>query len=119
LLQKNVQLKAKMPTQRRQIRRPAVDKTNPYVHLLMGYVFLALVFLGAISSVYYWEYKAKVRAPEGPALIKHVGSGEQVPDVEGAACEEKVILARQKQTGEVREFPTTCHVDKEWWEIMK
>jgi hypothetical protein len=112
-------LKAKMSTQRRQVRRPAVDKTNPYMHLLMGYVFLALVFLGAISSVYYWEYKAKVRASDGPAVIKHVGSGEQVPDVEGAACGQSVAMARQRQTGEIREFPTACHVDEEWWEIIK
>jgi hypothetical protein len=112
-------LKAKMPTQRRQVRRPAVDKINPHMHLIMGYVFLALVFLGAISSVYYWEYKAKVNASNTSAIIKHVGSGEQVPQVEGAACRDDVTMARQRQTGEVREFPTPCHVDEEWWEIMK
>lgn len=107
-----------MPTQRRQVRRPAVQKTNPHVHLIMGYVFLALVFLGAVSSVYYWEYKAKVSASNA-ASIKHVGSGEQVPDVDGVACEQNPTMARQKKSGELREFPTPCHVDKEWWEIVK
>lgn len=89
------------------------------MHLVMGYVFLGLVFLGAISSVYYWEYKAKVRASDGTATIKHVGSGEQIPEVEGAACQSNPTMARQKTTGELREFPTVCHIDKEWWEIAK
>lgn len=85
----------------------------------MGYVFLALVFLGAVSSVYYWEYKAKVRAAHEQSGVKHVESGEQVPEVNGAACESTPVTARQKQTGELREFPTPCHVSEEWWEIVK
>ena len=85
----------------------------------MGYVFLGLVFLGAISSVYYWEYKAQVRGAENMTLPKHVESGEQVPEVNGIACEDEVTWATHKTTGEKREFPTPCHVNLQQWDIVK
>jgi hypothetical protein len=108
-----------MPTQRRHIHREVVDKASANMHLIMGYVFLGLVFLGALSSVYYWEYKAKVKAANQPAVIKHVESGEQVPEVNGAACELNPVMARQRDTGELREFPTVCHVDQDWWDVIR
>jgi hypothetical protein len=89
------------------------------MHLIMGYVFLGLVFMGAISSVYYWEYKAKVSAAERSMMVKHVESGEQSPEVQGVTCDNALTRAKQRETGEVREFPSPCHVDLEWWEIIK
>lgn len=113
-------MKAKTSTQRRHIQKEVVDKPNPYIHLIMGYVFLGLVFLGAISSVYYWEYKAKAGTSYVQNVApKHVESGEQVPDIPGTACEDNSpAKARHKETGEVREFPTPCHADKDWWELI-
>ena len=88
--------------------------------LITGYVFLALVFAGAVSSVYYWEYKAKTAAYQNQLNApKHVESGEQqVPRVNGAVCESRVTFAKNKNTGEVRDFPTPCHVN-EYWTIIQ
>lgn len=50
-------------------------------HLLVGYLFLGLVFAGAVSSVYYWESKQQ-SAVVNTGTLRHVGSGEQVLDTE-------------------------------------
>jgi hypothetical protein len=63
----------------RQIPKELLDKAKDNKHLLMGYLFLALVFLGVLCSLYYWEYKAKVSKPDGYINIpKHVESGEKI-----------------------------------------
>ncbi|MBX4188017.1 MAG: hypothetical protein KW793_02675 [Candidatus Doudnabacteria bacterium] len=89
-------------------------KENEAKHLLMGYLFLAIVFMGAISSVYYWENKTKY-ASATPSADRYVESGEQIPTT---ACDLKTVKARQKATGEIREFASPCHVTQNW-EIVK
>jgi hypothetical protein len=44
-------------------------------HLIMGYLFLALVFAGAIGAVYYWETKVKNSNAAGLGMVE---SGEQI-----------------------------------------
>lgn len=84
-------------------------------HLLMGYLFLGLVFAGAISAVYYWDEKNSANAAQNQ--LKQVGSGEKTPQ-QGMICIQVITKARHKITGEVRDFPTPCHVTEDW-EIIK
>ncbi|HYC79624.1 MAG TPA: hypothetical protein VEC17_01200 [Candidatus Binatia bacterium] len=110
-----------MKTNPNHLHREVFNKAQQNKHIIMGYVFLSLVFMGAISSVYYWENKTKARSvihsPYG-----HVESGEQeetpVVTEEGKMCAQVVTYARHKNSGEVRPFPTPCHV-VENWEIIK
>lgn len=86
-------------------------------HLLMGYFFLALVFLGAISAVYYWDYKNQ-NAAAAPDESRHVGSGENV-QTNGQECDGKFVLAQNPQTGETREFTSACYVLPPWQIVDK
>jgi hypothetical protein len=54
--------------------RPDAGASRLNMPMIMGYVFLGIVFLGAISAVYYWEKKSKA---QGAFVPKHVESGEQ------------------------------------------
>jgi hypothetical protein len=116
-----------LPHSRKIARKPEryargedITKLSDTKHLFVGYVFLGLVFLGAISSVYYWEYKANATSSSSMNASRQVESGEQSPQtpaVNGSACELTPVQARQKQTGEIREFPSACHV-VDTWEIV-
>lgn len=111
-----------MPEKKRRENFPAqgkiFDKLNK--HLLMGYLFLALVFLGAVSAVYYWEDKNKASGSQQSSIQKEVGSGEKSNQTtSGTVCAQVITMARQKQTGEIREFPSECHVVTEYWEVVR
>jgi hypothetical protein len=46
--------------------------------MLMGYLFLGLVFVGAVSSVYYWENKKQTMQTTVHSSLGRVESGETV-----------------------------------------
>jgi hypothetical protein len=91
-----------------------MHKASENRHLIMGYLFLGLVFMGAISSVYYWENKTKGMGVAQQSADRHVESGEQIPTVNGATCELKTVTAKHRKTGELRDFPSVCHVTENW-----
>lgn len=107
-----------MSPQNRPVDSGLVENSRFNKHIIMGYVFLALVFMGAVSSVYYWEHKAKISANNNSLNMGVVESGEQSIDAPGM-CAQMVVKAREKNTGEIREFPTLCDVNTDWWEIIK
>jgi hypothetical protein len=101
------------------LHREVFHKAQQNKHLLMGYLFLSLVFVGAVSSVYYWENKTKVTSALN-APIGHVGSGEQeTKNQNGMVCAQVITYAKQKNTGEIRQFPSPCHVTDDNWQIIK
>lgn len=106
-----------MSAQNRQVENNLMENPKFNKHLIMGYVFLALVFMGSVSSVYYWEHKVKVRAEQNGHNIGTVESGEQSLDA-NLPCSAEPVKAKQKITGEVREFENSCVVNSEWWEIQ-
>lgn len=85
-------------------------------HLLMGYLFLGLIFLGVVSAVYYWQYKNQMMIAEGDAA-RHVGSGEQV-QTNGEPCRPGVVLAMNKLNSETREFSSICYVIPPWEKVQ-
>ena len=107
-----------MQSNSKKIRGEAELSLHVSKHLLMGYLFLGLVFLGAVSSVYYWEFKAKAGGNGNVTAPKQVESGEQSPNGT-VLCAQVVTQARHKQSGEIRDFPTPCHVNSDNWEIIK
>jgi hypothetical protein len=98
--------------------RHAVEKVRVNKHILLGYVFLFLVFMGAISSVYYWENKEQAaRTAESMTLPRNVGSGEQATDPSDSdlvVCAQVITSAFNPRTGEIREYPTPCDVPEGW-----
>lgn len=82
----------------------------------MGYFFLALVFLGAISAVYYWDYKNQT-AQAVADDARHVESGENI-QTNNLTCDGKWVIAQNPQTGETKEFSSACYVLPPW-EIIK
>jgi|GEM_PF-1315136 len=96
------------------LHKDIVDKARDNKHLIVGYLFLALVFVAAISSVYYWEYKAEsTRAAQQLLLPRDVGSGVQAPP-DSAMCAQVITKGRNRLTGEIREFATPCEVEGDW-----
>jgi hypothetical protein len=112
-------LKTKMAPSAKNHRRETASERAVNRHIIMGYVFLTVIFLGVVSAVYYWQYKAQNNPDSTMGGIRHVSSGEQQnPSVNGVSCELKTTMAKHKQTGEVRDFPSACHVGNNW-EIIK
>jgi hypothetical protein len=92
------------------IQREVTVKVTENKHLIMGYAFLFLVFMGVMTAVYYWEYKG--RGIVDRPVDAFVGSGEQIPT--NSDCIPDKITARHKSTGEIREFPSRCNVSENW-----
>ncbi len=64
-------------------------------HHLWGYAFLLLALISAITLIYQLQYNSKKKT-------------------EGMFCIQVVTSAKNKVTGEIRDFPTPCDVPKGW-----
>lgn len=128
---------------------PQPPKTDWFSgHYIWGYAFLVLAFLLAIAFIYQMEFGRKPKESRiciqvvTSAVNKETGEvkdfptpcdvpeGWEVranqpttnPDGSGSQndtqlCIQVVVSARHKVTGEIREFPTPCHVTDEWEEL--
>lgn len=67
---------------------------------ILGYLFLAGIFLAAVWAVYWWQY--------GQHDDNYNDDNDQM------ACIQVIQRARNPQTGEERDFPTPCDVPQGW-----
>ncbi len=112
-------MKSKTLPNAKNLQREVITKAGETKHLIMGYLFLAIVFMGAVSSVYYWENKTKYSSAAATQVgERQVESGEQVPAaVQGQTCKLEVVTAQHKKTGELRDFPSPCHINEYWEKV--
>ncbi len=83
--------------------KPFIEKRHLY-----GFVFLLVVFGMLISLIYNWQY-GKTNSQ----------SSSKIKDDNVIICLQVITTARNKVTGEIKDFPTPCNIPPGWIKVDK